>query len=130
MKKKKNVIIIVIILFIILVSVGTYFYKKNEFTYLVDCKIVETNDGKVTFKQTLGTFDPTEYGLDVYFIASPNIIKELNSLAESKDIDINDEIVLKFQYNELFDVKKEKGAVYFYIRKIINIEKSNFIPHL
>lgn len=128
-KKRPAIIMGVVFLVIVIVGGGAYF-QKNNFTYTADCKIDTSNSDKIIFKQTLGTFDPSENGLDVYFIMSPKIWEELNTLADNKNIDINKNIVVTFQYNKLVDISNKKRGVYFTVRKLIDIEKSNYVPHL
>jgi hypothetical protein len=96
----------------------------------VDCKIVERSDKKIILKRTQGTFDPSEYGVNVYLIASSKMVEELNTLADSKNIDISEAIYITIQYNKLIDIKKKKDAVYINIRKIIDIEKSDHVSPL
>lgn len=127
---KKKYITIVIIFLVALIGISYLFFKSKDFISFIDCKIVESNEKGTLFKRTPGTFDPTEYGLNVYFIASDEVMKELNTLASRKDIDLSKNVYITMQYNKLLDIKKEEDAVYITIRKIIDIENSDYVAPL
>lgn len=126
MNKIRLVSIFVCLLFLIII--GASYYRKNEFVRLSKCIVYEKTDDEVILKQLLGTFDTAEYGTKVYLVASPSVWNEMTAMAQDKKIDIDGYIQLSFLYNELFDVKKREEGVYFNIKKIVDIEESNYIP--
>lgn len=127
MKKK---IIVVIVLIILFIGLGGVYYGLNDFVRYVDCSIAENSDNKIILKQTIGTFDPSEYGLNIYIVVPPKMVEELKNCLAEKDIDISENFNFTFQYNKLTGIKREKEAVYFYISKIVGIEKSDYIRPL
>ncbi|WP_313186921.1 hypothetical protein [Lacrimispora sp.] len=129
-KKKYTIIALIVIFLVILVGVGTGYYKRHYGIRFVYCRLVESEDKKIIFKELPGTFDPAEYGLYVYYEASPKVFEEMKTLAASKGVDINGDIFIEFLYNDLVDFKKEKDGVYYKIRKVNDIKKSDYIPHL
>lgn len=76
------------------------------------------------------TFDPDEYGTDVYFIVSDPIVEEINTRITGKSVNRDGNIQMTFEYNKLFDIKKEQSGVYFRVRKLVDIETSDFTPPL
>ncbi|MCB6607484.1 hypothetical protein V3C10_17145 [[Clostridium] symbiosum] len=125
--KKRKTLIIAILLIICLLIIGKNYYNKYEFVRIVHCQIIEQNDEGVLLKATLGTFDPTEYGMDIYYTASPKVWKKIEELAKNKSVDTTQSIEITFRGNDLIDLRKKKEAVYFRIRNVRDIKPTGIV---
>lgn len=105
-------------------------YERNNFTRLSVCKLTGQENGNMIFKQTLGTFDPSEYGVNVYVVASPRRWEEIISLAEEYNVSLDENIRLTFEYNRLFGLEQKSDSTYFKIGRVISVEQADSLPIL
>lgn len=128
MKQKRKLVPPMLILFLlVLISSAIFFFKRNSFVNVVDCHIIEINNSKVLLKRTLGTFDPSEYGLNVYYSISLKNWEKIKELANKQNINLDKSIRITFRGNKLFDLRKKKEGVYFNMRKVIDVKQTGII---
>ncbi len=124
MKNKKLVISISIIGIVFLALIGLVVYRRYQEVRIVFCEILEDDENEITLMQSSGV-DPNEYDSIYLYITIPKSEREdFLTIAESNDVNINNEFVLTFSYNELTGFKRKEGKIYFTASEILNVQDS------
>ncbi len=122
--KKKLVICISIVGIIFLALIGLAVYRRCQEVRIVFCEVIEDDENEITLIQSSGV-DPNEYDSVYLYIIIPKSEREdFLTTAKSNKVNINNEFVLTFSYNELTGFKRKEGKIYFTASGILNIQDS------